>query len=54
MRQGWPFETNIRAAVGTNRQGLPLEPASAWGAWPYLGPYHNRYLMPQATAQVRM
>lgn len=32
MRQGWPFETTIRAPVGTDRQGPPLEPALAWGS----------------------
>lgn len=37
MRQGWPFETTIRAPVGADLQGLPLGPALAWESlvpWP--------------------
>lgn len=50
MRQGWPFETTIRAAVGTNPQGLPLEPASAWGAWPLPQQVPHRPKLPRKYA----
>lgn len=53
MRQGWPFETTIRAPVGADRQGLPLG-AGVSLSLGELGPCHNRYLMPQATARLGM
>lgn len=51
MRQGWPFETTIRAAVGTNLQGLPIGAGLSLGS---LAPATTGTSSPQATAQVRM
>lgn len=55
MRQGWPFETTIRAPVGADRQGLPLGPALAWESLAP-GPCHKQqgtYLTPTGQANER-